>query len=123
MKSGCLKIDGVILQPHEVATIDFLVSRGKNIKLVPTTFHRKTADIQMDGASWEIKSPRSAGKYTIEHALQAASKQSENIILDLRQSKMSEQKALVKVEREARLRSKLKKVIVITKDERLLDIK
>lgn len=123
MKSGRLKIDGVVLQPHEVATIDFLVSVGKTIKLVPTTFHRKTADIKMDGKLWEIKSPRSAGKYTIEHAFEAASKQSENFILDLRRSKTLEQKALVKVEREAKYRTRLKRVVVITKDGRLLDIK
>ena len=123
MKSGRLKIDGVILQPHEVATIDFLVSVGKSVKLVPTTFQRKTADIKMDGKLWEIKSPKSAGKYTIEHAFEAASKQSENFILDLRRSKTPERKALAKVEREAKYRTKLKKVVVITKDGRLLDIK
>ena len=123
MKPGKLKIDGVTLQPHEVATLDFLVSAGKTVKLVPTTFHYKTADIRMDGRVWEIKSPKSAGKYTIEHAIEAASKQSESVILDLRRSKMPEQKALAKIERELKFRSKLKRLLVITKDERLLDKK
>lgn len=123
MKSGRLKVDGVILQPHELATIEFLVAIGKTVKIVPTTFRRKTADIIMDGILWEMKSPQSAGKYTIEHAFQAASKQSENLLLDLRRCKIVEQKAMAKIEREASRRTKLKRVLIITKGGRLLDIK
>lgn len=123
MKAGRLKIDGVILEPHEVATVELLVSIGKVVKLIPTTFQRKTADIEMDEKLWEIKSPHSAGKYTLEHAIEAASKQSENLILDLRRLKIPEQKALAKIRREAKYRTKLKRIIVITKKGRLLDIK
>ena len=111
------------LQPHEVSIISYFVAKGRSIELVSPPFYRKSPDIVMDGVAWEMKSPKSNGKYTIEHAFQAASKQSEHIIIDLRESKMPSQKALTKVKREAKLRTKLKRVLLITKRGRLLDIK
>ncbi len=111
------------LQPHEVNTINYFISKNKFVEIVTPTFHRKSPNIVMDGVAWEMKAPKSNGKYTIEHAFQAASKQSENIIIDLRESKMPSQKALTKVKREAKLRTKLKRVLLITKSGRLLDIK
>ena len=41
-------------------------------------------DIVMQGVAWEMKSPEGSGKYTIKKAVQNASHQSQNIIIDLR---------------------------------------
>lgn len=114
---------GVIPEKHEIKTTDFFTRLGKSVEFLRPSNTKKSPDIMMDGHKWEIKSPKNAGKYTIEHAIEAASKQSSYVIIDLRRSKTPEQKALVKITREATYRKRLKKVLVITKTGRLLDVK
>jgi len=80
-------------------------------------------DIRMCNKKWEIKTPRKNGKYTIEHSIQAASKQSPNIIIDLRQCKMPEIKALSKIEKESNFRKIIKTTLVIKKSGDLLTLK
>jgi len=69
------------------------------------------------------QTPKESGKYTIEHAIQRASKQSGHIIIDLRQCKMLETKALAKIQKESNLRKVIKTMLVITKSKELLILK
>jgi len=81
----------------------------------------KTPDVQIDfGLKWEIKSPIKNGKYTIEHAMQAASRQSENIIMDLRNLEMQFMKAERKIMREFKKRNEIHRMMIITKSEKIL---
>jgi hypothetical protein len=49
------------------------------------------------GVRWEIKSPVGNGKKTIDNNLRAAHKQSRNVVLDLRRTKLHQSKALARI--------------------------
>ena len=104
---------------------DYFANLDYNILFlaINKSLHRTSPDIEMCGKRWEIKTPRGNGKYTIEHAVQQASKQSKHIVIDLRQCKMSESKALLKIQRETSLRNVIKTLLVITKSKDLLILK
>ncbi len=75
----------------------------------------------MDGIPWETKSPVGKGKRTVQNKIQEAVQQSCNIIIDLRRSKMLEDKALKAYEREFYNCKGLKRMKIIKKDGELLD--
>ncbi|MCL2335538.1 MAG: hypothetical protein FWC57_05680 [Endomicrobia bacterium] len=77
----------------------------------------------MDNIFWEIKSPQSDGKHTIEHAFRKALKQSENIIFDLRRSKMPDSKCISQLTKYFDDMKKIKRLLIITKSQKLLDFK
>lgn len=77
----------------------------------------------MNNLDWEMKSPRSNGKYTIEHSFRSALKQSPNIIFDIRGSKMPEQKCISEIERRFNDFKKVQRVMIIAKKQKLLDFK
>jgi hypothetical protein len=80
--------------PPELHEIDaaFVLSRHYKCSvefLIPTDdYKRKTADIVMLGMVWEIKCPLGASKSTIRNQFRRASKQSKNIIIDTRLTKL-----------------------------------
>ena len=115
---------GATPDKYELATAHFFAKRGQAVLfLCPAKIKgERTPDITMNGVKWEIKNPHGAGKFTIEHAIQDASKQSEFIIVDLRNCKMPEAKALVKIKREFKYRTKIKRIIVIKKNDRSIDL-
>ena len=118
--------DGAEPEPHEIQTTLFLKKQGKDVKfLAPKNRdHIKTPDSAMDGLKWEIKAPVSAGSRTIEHVLRSATKQSPNVIIDLRRCKMSDERALHQISHEAAKRkSTLKKLLVVTKSQKAIDLK
>jgi hypothetical protein len=118
--------DGAIPEPHEISTALFLSKLGKEITFLAPKNQPgiKTPDITMDGKKWEIKAPVSAGSRSIEHAFRAAMKQSPNIIFDLRSSKASDQTNLARLKYTFRLvkGKKVGRLLVITKDQQLIDI-
>ena len=113
------------LEKHEAQTIAFLMNIGKDIEILAPIRSKgvRTPDIAMDGVCWEIKCPVGNSKRTIVKKLKNASKQSANIIFDLRKTKLSEQKCLLQLETEYKLRTAIKRLLVITKNNTLLDIK
>ncbi len=119
--------DGAEPEPHEIQTALFLRKTGVKVTfLAPKNLPGvKTPDISIDGAKWEIKSPVSAGSRSIEHAFRSAIKQSENVLFDLRRSKASDAANLAKIKRQIQLvRGKeLRRVKVITKEMKMLDLK
>ena len=106
------------MRPHELDTVDFLLTNGHTIELLRPTLTPKNPnpDMIMDGLVWEMKSPTTANKSTIKRLLKEASRQSANIIVDLRRAKISDQLALKILRNEYRMRRSIRKVIVITKD-------
>lgn len=73
-RQGRLITNGVILEKHEMMTINFLLARGKDIELIKPLTARgtKSADFWMDNLKWEAKSPTGRGKYTIQDVLRRA---------------------------------------------------
>ena len=123
MKKGKITPNGVVLHTHENAMVVFLTEQGFDVDLLPPVQRKgaRTPDITMLGMEWEMKSPRSNGKYTLEHSFRSALKQSPNIIFDIRGSRMPEQKAIAEIERRFHDFKKVKRVMIITKKQELLD--
>lgn len=107
---------------HELSAALILANHYKTdvIFLRPET--NRTPDIDFNGTKWEIKSPLGDGKKTIENNFRNARGQSRNVILDLRRIKMHRSKA------DARIRSflskphRFKRVLVITKGKKIIEI-
>ena len=123
MKKGKITPNGVVLHTHENATVVSLTEQGLDIELIPPVQLKgaRTPDIRMLGQEWEIKSPKSNGKYTIEHSFRSALKQSPYIIFDIRGSKMTQQKCIIEIELRFNDFKKVKRVMLITKRHELVD--
>ena len=123
MKQGKITPNGVVLHTHENATVVFLTEQGFDVELLPPVQRKgaRTPDIKMLDVEWEMKSPRSNGKYTIEHSFRSALKQSPYIIFDIRGSKIPQQKCIAEIERRFNDFKKVKRVIIITKTRKLID--
>jgi len=124
MKKGKITPNGVVLQTHENASAVFLTEQGYNVELLAPVQRKgaRTPDIRMLNLDWEMKSPKSNGKYTIEHSFRSALKQSPNIIFDIRGSKMPEQKCIAEIKRRFNDFKKVNRVMIITKRQGLLDL-
>ena len=91
-KQGKLTTNNVVMEPHEYATINVLLSHRENVELVrkSRTPHTKSPDIAMCGMFWEIKSPTGRTLRPIERIIHRAIKQSQNVIIDLRRTKLAD---------------------------------
>jgi len=122
MKKGKKIIpNGVIPKRHELETADFFTNTGIDVEFIEPSPIRKMPDVSMNGIKWEMKSPKGKGRENLEHAFKAAIRQSGNVIIDLRRSKIPEKKALIKLEREFELSKRAEKLIIITKSSKRLD--
>lgn len=128
------RIGKILIPPGSFVTVreklvaDFLATRlYKDIIFLVPNRHRgsKTPDIEMDGLRWEIKSPRGKSPRTIENNLRLALKQSPNIILDLRRmdGRVPTRKLMTEIRRQFALAKSIKHIIVITRQDRHIDIK
>ena len=122
---GHVNFNGVHLEKHEKDTINIFVRSGHFIEVIPPSNspHIKTPDFTMDGISWEMKSPQGKSKNTLEHIFKRAKKQSENIIIDLTHSKISEEVAIKEIERRFIQTSSCRRLKIITCTKKVLDYK
>ena len=104
-----------ILASHYRTTVEFLIPIDD--------YKRKTPDIMMLGVPWEIKSPIGASKSTIGNQFRMASKQSGNIVLDVRRSNLDFNRVEKSVLFEMSKRPYIKKVILVGKFEKIVEIK
>ena len=109
-------------QKHELSAALILAKHFKT----DVTFLRpqvdKTPDIDIRGELWEIKSPVGKGKRTIDNNFAKARRQSRNIVVDLRRSKMHQSKANARIRFYLSTPHHFKKVLVITKARKVLVI-
>jgi hypothetical protein len=116
---------GTLPEMHELAVANILAETGKDIEFLKPIYAKGvfTPDLIMDGQRWEIKSPTGCSKRTIENNFRSAQHQSENIIFDLRRVGLDEKIAVSKIKREIMVQrtGKTKRVIIITKNNKLLD--
>jgi len=104
-----------ILAQHYKTTVEFIVPVDD--------YKRKSADILMNGVEWEIKSPTGNTKRTIETQFSRASRQAKNIILDMRRTKLPHDYIECQVLVEIQNRPKIKRVILINKSNKIIDMK
>ena len=118
-----IKPYGVKLEPHEEKTIDFFLKIGKNVEVLSQSNTKKQSspDIEFDGLVWEMKSPTSSNRRTIENRVREAARQSRNIIFDLRRVKKFSDKAEKEVLKQYELSSNIRKLIIIKKSGKRLD--
>ena len=83
----------------------------------------KTADYLIGGRYWELKSPIGDGKRTIQHTLQKAAKQSENVAIDICLLKMEYARAKSRIMYEVKFIPRIKKLLIISKAGKVLVIK
>lgn len=124
-RQGKLTQNHVHLKEHEYATVKLFLEQGYDVELIPPSRIKglRMPDIMLQGVPWEMKSPQGDGKKTIKNTIQNASHQSEYIIVDLRRCKISDDKALKDIDRYFKLSRRLKRLKVVTKDQKILDFR
>lgn len=123
MKNGRIIPNGVSLERHEYNTILFLTSLGHDIELIPKSNQQgiHSPDIIFLNEKWEMKSPIGKGRWLLENTIQKASKQSSNIIIDLRCIKICQDKCVAEIEKQFYKMKLVKKIKVITKSQTIID--
>ncbi|MDR1183313.1 MAG: hypothetical protein LBK67_00780 [Coriobacteriales bacterium] len=110
---------GVFPEKHELETASYFAAQGKDVEFqLPSRVKGvRTPDVQIEGVLFEMKCPFGKGRRTIQTCLQRASKQSANIIMDLRHTPLKTEHCLSVLKREFKLRSNIKSLLIITKAE------
>ena len=123
MGQGIIISNKVHLDDHEYATVKFLASLGYDIELIPPSRIKglRTPDIYMGGMPWEMKSPVGDGKRTIVNLMQDGARQSSNLIMDLRRCKNKDIVTIKEIQFYFHISKRLRRLIIITKEEKLLD--
>ena len=111
---------------HERETAELLAQHFQSNLIFMRRYSSKTPDLYVlkTNIRWELKSPTGGGKHTVQNNLREASKQSENIILDLTRSKMTDIQGISRAkEFISNERSHVKRLKVLKKDGTIIDIK
>lgn len=108
---------------HEETAAEILANHFKNDVHFIETASQGTPDVSVGNIKWEVKSPIGTSKNNIRKNMREAGKQSVNVIIDLRRSKLHQTRALGYINEYMSTSKKLKRVIVITKSKRILTIK
>jgi hypothetical protein len=122
---GYITPPDILIEDHEKIVANILARLNKEVEFLPPANrdNTHTPDIKMDGLLWEIKSPKGKSSRTIENNLRVALKQSENIILYLGRIKLPEARCLTEAARQFELSKKIKRLLIITKQQKMVDLK
>ena len=92
-----------------------------DIKFVPRS-NQKTPDFLIEKKFWELKSPTGNGKYNLQHTLRNAAKQSENIIIDARFSKIHINKIKNELDYQFKHSKNIRRLLLIDKQKNIIEI-
>jgi len=108
---------------HELSAALILANHFKIDVIFLRPERKKTPDVDVSGTKWEIKSPTGDGKRTIDNNLRTAHKQSRNIVLDLRRTKLHQSKAVARINHYLSAGPhKIKHLEIITKTLKIIDV-
>ena len=93
-----------------------------DIEIIKET-NEKTPDFEINGEKWELKSPRGKGKNNIRNNLNAAKRQSVNIIFDSRYSKIKQEKIDRELDRYFRIMKRIQRLVIIKKGGGVVELK
>jgi len=82
----------------------------------------RTPDFDVKGVKWELKSPMGSSARTIENNMRAARRQSANIIVDLSRIRIHQRRAIARIQFFLSKPNQFKKVLVITKAQKVIEI-
>lgn len=106
---------------YELSAAELLTSYFKcDVEFILRSNH-KTPDFLIRGVRWELKSPTGKGKHNIEHQMKAGIKQSSNIILDARRSKIH----ISKIRNELRNQlghKRIRRLVLIEKNKDIVEL-
>lgn len=77
--------------------------------------NQRSADMLIDGEMWEMKAPKGDSRWTIERNMRRATRQSGNIIIDLRRCGRSDSKTIPEIKKNYTTLKGLKDVIMINR--------
>lgn len=109
------------LQGHEEDSIKALLDNGFDVELiVPShTPHNNNPDLLLNEKIWELKTPITSKKDSLERKIKKGSKQSENIIVDIRFCRVPEPDAIRTLTKRFRNSRKVKSLLIITSGGRV----
>lgn len=107
---------------HEFAAATIMARHFKAdvIFLRPTRY--KTPDFKIKDHVWELKSPMGGSARTIENNMRSARSQSKNIIIDLVRIKLHQNRAIAHTNYFLSKPNQFRRVLIITKDKRVIEI-
>lgn len=116
---------GVSLEKHEMDTILVFTEIGYDVELIrpSCTPNSRRPDFLMGEQTWEAKSPQGNSKSTLEHVFKKAARQSKNIIIDLRRTKISDTTALSQLEKLWSNSKSIQHLKIVTKHQGIVDFK
>lgn len=114
--------EGLKIEPQEIEVAELFAGLGKRVEfIVPIrTIGSRNPDIQMDGVMWEIKTPLGDSRNTILNAVKRGSRQSHSIIIDLRKTKISDNRAMSDIKNSVQKSRSIKRVLVILKTSQII---
>jgi superfamily II DNA or RNA helicase len=102
-----------ILARHYMTTVTVL-SPSKAYK-------EKTADFIIKGESYELKSPITKNVGSIEKMIRSGAKQSNNVVVDMRKSKITEKRMIKLCNDRLENIKKLRKIVLIVNNKKILE--
>lgn len=120
--------DGIkpIPQRHEISAAQVIARYTKSNVLILRCELNSSPDLKVlrTHQRWELKSPIGNGKRTIANNLRDASHQSDKVILDLSRCKLPTDQAIARVKEYMHSGdSRIKKLLIIKKDKKVIDFK
>jgi hypothetical protein len=109
-------------ESHEISAAAILTEYFKRDITFIKRSRNHTADILVGRMEWEIKSLTGAGKHNIQHKLQEAAKQSKNVVLDARRSKIHQLRFNAEAKHQFEIIRGLKRMVIIEKNKHIIDI-
>jgi len=116
--------NGLIPEKHELITANSFTSIGIDVEFIAPnrTKGARTPDIRMGDLLWEIKAPRGNSGRTLDDTIKRALKQSTNIIIDLRRTKLDDKQCEKSLKTNKNLVRGVKRLKIITKRHKVIDI-
>ena len=113
-------------RPHERRIAELLTGHFKSDIIFLRRYSSKTPDLYVlkTNIRWELKSPEGGGKHTIQNNLRSIDRQSENVIIDLSRSKLTDEQGISRTkEFLSKESSRIKRLKIVQKNGTVLDIK
>lgn len=112
-------------EPHEILTAEAFISLGRDVEfIVPSRIKgSRSPDVIIDGIAWEMKSPLGKSKKTVANALRRAVKQSNNVIVDGRRMRLSDEVIQMELVRNIHLVRTMRRLVFIAKTGEVIVLK
>ena len=121
--------DVILPHNHKIRTAELeaagiLANHFKaNVRVIKKSerFKESSADFEIDGTMYELKSPITSSTRSINNLIQSATKQSRNVVIDIRKSKITEKKMIQICNERLKSLKKIKKIVLIVDKKIVLE--